>query len=290
MLMAFVGDVHGRVLHAIAALAGRQKATRRPFDLIVQVGDLGAYPEVTRMDAATLRYLEADPTQADFGRLLRSDGHRADNLRRVRREFAAPIHFIRGNHEDFAWLEALPIEVGAHTAPVDPFGLFRYVPDGTLISAGGWALGFLGGAEPGDPTDGAGAALDEATAARLLEQGRGAIDVLVTHDGPYGIGTSYYGKTQGAPAITRLVEHLRPRFHIAGHYHHLIGPRAHGETTYLGLAGLGAPPHPLLQGGWGAALDTESGQLTVFDEGPTDLTSSFDFDGWAEAFTRRMEQ
>ena len=63
MLMAFVGDVHGRVLHAIAALAGRQKATRRPFDLIVQVGDLGAYPEVTRMDAATLRYLEADPTR-----------------------------------------------------------------------------------------------------------------------------------------------------------------------------------------------------------------------------------
>lgn len=44
MLIGFVGDVHGRVFHAIAALATWQVRTGKRFDLLIQVGDLGAYP------------------------------------------------------------------------------------------------------------------------------------------------------------------------------------------------------------------------------------------------------
>ena len=281
MLIGLLGDVHGRAFHALAAVAEWQETLGRRFDLVVQVGDLGAYTSVERMDAASRRYLDADPSQADFGRLLTAAGRRAASLRRVRRRFDGPIYFICGNHEEFAWLAALPRDAPG-TAAVDPFDLFRYVPDGTVLSVGGWTLTFLGGAEPGDPNDEEGAALDEAVAGRLLELEPGSLDGLVTHDGPYGIGTSYYGTTQGAPAISRLVERLRPRFHVAGHLHHLIGPREANGTTYVGLAGLGAAPRPLLSEGAGAAIDTETGALTLLGAGARGLEADLDFDAWAE--------
>ena len=66
MIVGFIGDVHVHVFHAIALAATWQEVTSRRFDLLIQVGDLGAFPDPERMDAATLRYLAADPPNADF--------------------------------------------------------------------------------------------------------------------------------------------------------------------------------------------------------------------------------
>ncbi len=289
MLIGFVGDVHGRVFHALAALATWQAVTGKRFDLLVQVGDMGAYPEPARMDAATLRYLQADPAEADFSRLLRADGQRAEHLRRLREHFAGPIHFIRGNHEDFAWLQQLPVDVTTGTARVDPFDLLRYVPDGTTLRFDDLPIAFLGGEE----TDAADAgAIDPGAYRALMDRGAGTIDVLVTHDAPYGLSVGYHGQTQGSRLITRLVEHVEPRFHVAGHYH-LNGPRAYGRTTFLCLSDLVASPlwHPEsrgLQVGCLAVLDTETAALRpVMDPWLSDFDTPFDFDVWVDAFTSR---
>src|SRR5690242_4132812 len=103
MLIGFVGDVHGQVFHALAAVVAWQQERDWQFDLLVQVGDMGAYPDPTRMEAASRRYLAAEPSQADFSRLLRREGEQAAQLHALRRSLASPLSFIRGNHEDVAW-------------------------------------------------------------------------------------------------------------------------------------------------------------------------------------------
>ena len=42
MRIAFVGDIHGRVLHLLALLLELQR-TGRAIDRVIQVGDFGAY-------------------------------------------------------------------------------------------------------------------------------------------------------------------------------------------------------------------------------------------------------
>src|SRR5262245_34988619 len=207
MLVGFLGDLHNRVFHGLAVLLEWQRRTGRRLDLVVQLGDLG----VPEPDPDAPYRDEAD---RDIRDLLRAAGRRAASLRRARSLLAGPVRFIRGNHEDRAWLAALPADGRA-----DQFDVFRYAPDGTLLELDGWRLGLLGGVEPVDPHDGPETAIDRGAADRVLAVGR--LDVLVTHDGPYGIATSYYGKVQGSTVVTELVERLKPRFHVAGHYHHL---------------------------------------------------------------------
>ena len=110
----------------------------------------GRIPVLDRMDESSRRQMELDPAQADFSRLLKADGLRAERLRAIREEFASPIHFLRGNHEDFRYLSELPREPGG-AAKVNDFDLLRYMPDGTVLEATGLRIVFLGGIETEEP-------------------------------------------------------------------------------------------------------------------------------------------
>lgn len=105
MRIAFAGDVHGRILHAIAALATLQEQEGRPFDLLVQVGDLG-YPDPERADESTKRYLAVDPAEADLALLVQATGPVGDALRRARSLFGRPILFVRTPFDFQGWWEA----------------------------------------------------------------------------------------------------------------------------------------------------------------------------------------
>ncbi len=292
VLVGFVGDVHGRVFHMLAALATCQTELSRQFDLMIQVGDLGAYPDPARMDAFTLRYMELDPSEADFSRLLTADGRRADDLHRLRKQFSSPVHFIRGNHEDFDWLRGRPLDGDAKTAEIDPFDVFRYVPDGTVLNVGGLRLAFVGGVEALS----GGAAIDDEAYERVASEPAGSIDILVTHDPPFGVATGHHGQTQGSQKISHLLELTEPEYHLAGHLHHIIGPRAFGRTTYLGLSSLVAsarwePDASGLKAGCIAVLDTATGDLRPVTEPwlsdfKTSFKEPFDFEVWLQAFEK----
>jgi len=284
VLIAFVGDVHGRAFHALAALVTLQEQLETHFDFIVQVGDLG-FPDPERADVFSKRYLEADPAEGDLTRLLVATGSRAEALRRMRGRLTGAMHFVRGNHEDVPWLNGLPVDAGARTAPADPFDLLRYVPDGSVLDISGLRMAFLGGVEelPGD------AAIDRAAYGALLELGPGSIDLLVTHEGPYGSSRGYRGDVLGSQLMTDLVTRLRPAFHVFGHAHQRLGPERLGETAYLGVDALVAsaiwqPDARGLKAGCLAVLDTETRELRHVDDGWLGaFPTPFDFDEWAEA-------
>lgn len=284
MRIAFVGDVHGRAFHALAAVATLQAGLSARFDLIVQVGDFG-FPDPERADEAGKRYLAADPAEADLSRLLAATGPRAEALARVRESLGQPVLFVRGNHEDVRWLNGLAVDRATQAAPADPFDLFRYVPDGTVLDLEGIRVAFLGGVEelPGD------AAIDRTAYASLLQLPRGAVDLLVTHEGPYGSSRGYHGDALGSRLMTELVAKLQPAFHVFGHAHQCIGPERLGKTIYLGVDALVAsaiwqPDAQGLKPGCLAVLDTETCALAhVTDDWLVAFPKPFDLDRWAEA-------
>ncbi len=70
----------------------------------------------------------------------------------------------------------------------------------------------------------------------------GSIDLLVTHEGPYGSSIGYHGDTHGSKLITDLLAQIQPKFQVAGHAHSFSEPRTFEKTHYVGLDGLVASP------------------------------------------------
>jgi Icc-related predicted phosphoesterase len=279
--IAFVGDVHGRVFHCLAGISMLQERLRERFTAVIQVGDFG-YPDPDGADAPTRHYLALDPAEAGVRDLLGAQGETARGLTRLREALSGPVLFIRGNHEDFAWLKALEAQSATPSAAADPFDLFHFVPDGTVLTIDGVRLAFLGGVEEqqGDP------GIDLKAWEALCRLGTGRIDVLVTHQGAYGSSTGYYGDTHGSHLVSKLVKKLQPNFHVFGHAHQLLGPKVDGATTWLGLDGLVASPRwePDARGlcpGCFGVLDTETGSLEpVTDTWLTEFPTPFDFGPW----------
>ncbi|GAA2410085.1 hypothetical protein GCM10010191_18480 [Actinomadura vinacea] len=263
MKIAFFGDVHGCVLHALGAAV--MLSTRRGIrlDALVQVGDLGAFPTPERMDEPSRRFGAKNPAQGDFFRLLAPTPRLIEGVRLALGQ-VPPFLFVSGNHEDHDWLAGLHREDGQAHEPVavDPLGSHRHVECGTVLDVAGQRTAFLGLIEAPGSMD-----FDPEAYERLMAAEPGSVDILVTHEGPYGLG-EYRGRVLGSAKLTTLVEHLQPRLHVSGHYHHENGPRHYGPTTSYALNQLvksktnrdAAPVNPrqeVMRGSIGL-LDTET--------------------------------
>ncbi len=66
MNIAVFADVHGRILLAFLLCARWEQETGQRIDLILQAGDLGAFPDSAALDKATRRFASADPTELGF--------------------------------------------------------------------------------------------------------------------------------------------------------------------------------------------------------------------------------
>lgn len=165
------------------------------------------------------------------------------------------------------------------------------MPDGTVLELPGLCLAVLGGVEE----EGGAPGLDAAAYQSLLDLGPGRIDVLVTHEGPYGSSVGYHGDLHGSPLISQLIARTKPAFHVAGHAHQFRGLQRFGPTSYLGLDGIVASPRWFpdargLQPGSLALLDTARGELTpVADPWLASIDRAFDFDAWAERFIAAID-
>lgn len=288
MKIGFLGDVHGYVFTALAVVVEWQRRAETPLDLVVQVGDLGAFPDAAHFDRATAHFAGEHPGRLDFLRLHGANGRLADALRAVRRELHRPIHFIRGNHDSATWLRGLPRAPGGLTVAVDAFDLFRYVPDGTTIAVEGVRFAFLGGVEHHHD---AAILLDTDAYTRLLALPAGEVDVLVTHDPPFGAGAGFRETRPGSPLVRALDAHLAPPLHVGGHVHAMMGPLRYGATTYYGLAiireRLRRDPTLRVRDGWFAVWDTDTDTFTFVIE---EWLETFDRDFTVARFTARFAQ
>jgi hypothetical protein len=270
------GDLHGRILPAfrLATIWAREHDT--PVAGILQVGDLGYFPDLSRLDKATVRHAKDDPTELGAQDII-APNPLADAV------FDDPdcppaLCFTAGNHEDHDALVSLAQSSGGEPDfVVDAYGRVRCIQDGRVVSLDHWPrIGALWGVDGDGPNCrkrlGDRAYLNARSADRLLIE---PFDVLLTHDAPQDAKRVGYG----SELISMAIQLAQPRFAFFGHYHgtgcRIDGDFGATEVYHLSGLELGGRDGRAEYGSVGAITwDVEEGHFAFLD------------DVWLRTFTR----
>jgi len=234
MYICAAGDMHGAMNKLYDEVLDFEASLGIRFDFVLHVGDFGIWPDPTKIDKATRNHDGA----GDFSVWL--EAKRVAPRRTV---------FIKGNHEDFQWLDAQP------AAEVLPN--LAYLPNGetidlTVDGAESIRIGGIGGCYGPSDYERQSVQLrgyarrhfthDEVE--RLAHQARqGSIDIVLTHDAPAGVR---YRRHRGgefvseAAGLADLIARVQPRVCFFGHHH----TRVDSEVAGVRCIGLNKVAHP----------------------------------------------
>ncbi len=272
------GDLHGRILPAFALASRWEREQGVRLDGLLQVGDLGYFPDVGRLDKATARQAVDDPLELGTC-LVAEPNPEADALFQGSDGPPPILWFTAGNHEDFTALAERERDGGRRAASfaVDAYGFVRCIRDGRVETLGGGVrVGAVWGID------------DQAPNARRRTPERGrirassltalagtAFDVLISHDGP----RDAILEGSGSEGLGDLIDLARPAFAFFGHYGSRHGhvDRSTGGTEIYQLAGFELRRH-------GGCAEEGSVGLLTWDDG----VGTFEYlDGvWLRGFTR----
>ena len=214
--IAVLGDLHGHFSLAFGLLRRFEVETGQSIDLILQVGDFGAWPDpYFRLDPATKRFAfdKGDIEEISFPYYLTN----SSKVRILDQEnpnaLRAPIIWVKGNHEDVEYLKVIE-RFGFSPIPVDYHGRMQYLPNGKIFEFDAKdkniKIGSLGGLE--QYCHGL-----EFKRCEIKELSSKEFDILLTHQ-PYQGGLN----ESGSDMIRKLAEFKQPSIIFCGHYH-IIG-------------------------------------------------------------------
>jgi Icc-related predicted phosphoesterase len=224
MIVAVFGDLHGHFALAYRLLRRWEIEHEQRCDLILQVGDVNAFPDPARADRLTLKFAAHDAEQLSFPRWQQGAAEAASFLAPdapAETRIAAPLLFIKGNHDDYGYLAGLAARQETGAIAIDPWRRILYLPSGRLFELHAadatLRVAGLGGIADPDGRPGEGPKPDHYTRDELLALAGlpGPIDVLLTHDAPWGTVMPEGGSRD----VSELIALLSPPFHFCGHYH-----------------------------------------------------------------------
>ena len=102
--LALFADIHGKFLLPFKLAHHYQQTTGKSIDLIVQCGDMGAFPDKGRMDKATLRHAARDRDELGF---MDDFVHAKPPIAQFLDRLNLNMLCVRGNHEDHEFLDEL---------------------------------------------------------------------------------------------------------------------------------------------------------------------------------------
>lgn len=216
MNIAIFADVHGRILLCFKLCARWEKETGQRIDLILQAGDLGAFPDETRLDKATRRFAQADPTELGF---LTDFVHYDPATAALLNETTCNLLFVRGNHEDHSWLDQHEQAATDTIFPIDAYKRIYCLKSGIpyTFQANDQQIQLLGigrvGALAGEQNVQQAKYIQDYETERIFALGKTTIDVLLTHDSPQHFITPGYGMEE----IRLVLNQYRPTYHFFGH-------------------------------------------------------------------------
>ncbi len=161
MNIAVFADIHGRVLLAFKLCARWERETGEKLDLILQAGDLGAFPNPDALDRATRAHAKADPSELGF---MNDFGAYSEDVEATLAQTTCPMICVRGNHEDHVWLDELEARSAGPIYGIDPYQRIWMLKTGApyTFHVKQWqAQATVGGAEPDGASTSASAAADE---------------------------------------------------------------------------------------------------------------------------------
>jgi hypothetical protein len=220
------GDLHGRVLPAFKLAQAWAREHGAALAGLLQVGDLGYFPDPSRYDKATRRHVEKDALEEGV-RLVAEPSAVADAVF-AEENCPAAMWFTAGNHEDYDLLAQWERGAGrgADSFVVDAYGKVRCVRDGHVAALpGGLRVGALWGIDDRAPR----ARKRIPPRARISHRGTmalsgGGFDVLLAHESPRDAVLP----DSGSEDITAVIHLARPAFAFFGHYHG-TGRRVEGD-------------------------------------------------------------
>lgn len=226
MLICAAGDIHGALDRMFEDVLAFEATLGARFEWVLHVGDFGIWPDPNRVDKATKKHDGAGDFPAWFS------ARRAAPRRTV---------FIKGNHEDFMWLDS------QRNSEVLP-GLFylrngatrELEADGEIIRVAG-----VGGCYGPSDYDRPSRQLqgyakrhytrDEIEG--LCDLGV-AVDILLVHDAPAGVLFERHRRgvdwVSPAAGLDELITRVRPRVCFFGHYHRRVDAEI-GGVRCIGL-------------------------------------------------------
>ena len=210
------GDLHGRVLPAFKLAQAWSREHGVALDGLLQVGDLGDFPDPSRFDKAPKRHAEKGALEGGV-RLVAQPSQEADAVF-ADEDCLGAMWFTAGNHEDYDLLKAWERGAGraADSFVVDAYGKLRCVRDGHVAELpGGLRVGALWGIDDKAPR-----ARDRIPPrARISQRGTLALncarfDVLLAHESPRDAILTDHGSAE----IGSVIRCARPAFAFFGHY------------------------------------------------------------------------
>ena len=209
------GDLHGRVLPAFRLATVWAREHHQFVDGILQVGDLGYFPDLSRMDKATLRHAKDDPLELGTQDIISLNPF-ADGV--FNQHHCPPsLWFTAGNHEDFDELERLARGAGRQADfAVDAYAQVRGIKDGQVAElAGGLKVGAVwvvdGQGENRRTNLPSRGYIREQSIDKLLAE---SFHVLLCHDAPLDAKRTGYG----SELLANLIQLAKPNFVFFGHY------------------------------------------------------------------------
>lgn len=273
-LYLLFGDLHGRVLPAFALACRYQDEFKVSLSGLLQVGDLGYFPDPTRLDSATRRHAAKDPLELGIQQFSASNVDvqkfcsRFDPLVR--------LYFTAGNHEDHELLEQHR-RSGRSAWPVDEFQRLWCIDDGCVVKLpSGLRVGALWGIDGDAPKArrirSPRVRIDSRAASRLTAE---SFDVLLTHESPRD--AIWYDS--GSEEIATIIQVAQPQLAFFGHYHEQgrLAECDFGCTEVYWMHGFE------LQHRGRSAEPQSVGLMTQF---PDHLEFEYLHEGWLQGFRR----
>jgi len=213
--VALFADLHGRILLAWKLVERYQRETGQTIDLILQCGDMGIFPDLDKLDRATLKYAQEDRSELGFhDDFLTPD----PSIQQLLDGLSCNMLCVRGNHEDHNFLDGLEQAHRGSAYPVDCYQRIFMLKTGHpfLFQKEEVALSVLGIGRIGDRkgrTHGPYIQPYEQAQLQQLIYKQPLIDVLLTHDSALHFSDYGYGMQE----IRDILNALSPQHHFYGH-------------------------------------------------------------------------
>ncbi|WP_294197671.1 metallophosphoesterase [uncultured Chryseobacterium sp.] len=229
MKIAIFSDIHGKILLPFKLVDLYQKETGHKIDFILQCGDMGAYPDLEKLDKATVKHAQYDRDELGF-----HDDFTKENpeIRTFLNELNIDMICVRGNHEDHDFLDHLENQYPSDSRfPIDIYKKVFVCKSGLeqKLETEHEILNFVGIGRIGDRKGRSEKRFIqnyERKAIRKLLKTKDTFDVLITHDKDDSSQRGY-----GMAEIREVLDHVIFHYHFYGH----TGEPYKEETDFNGI-------------------------------------------------------
>jgi predicted phosphodiesterase len=213
--IAVFSDMHGKILLPFKLVDLYQKETGNKVDLILQCGDMGAYPTIENLDKATIRHAQHDRDELGF----HDDFTKMNSTIKVfLDELNMNMICVRGNHEDHDFLDNLEkLNSNKSIFPIDIYERVWVCKSGLQqeFKVNNESLTLVGIGRIGDRKDRTEKRFIqeyEKEQVKKLLRSKGIFDILITHDKEGGSQRGY-----GMSEIREVLDNIVFHFHFYGH-------------------------------------------------------------------------